>query len=251
MWRPCRRSSGRPSVALSLNEATITSSVWPSASSSRGELLLVGLHLRGRSLDVQVHDHTGEILDDREGLLRGWRSGSRGPRGALPRYGYAVRFEPGRDIRSRHEPIGVVELPQLARVRSAIAPVPSGGPVDGRRRADDQLLVGGRVHVELDPCRTGHERPTDREARRRRRLPGAALMRVARSHADPAKDSPDPLTVARPYAGRARWLRPAQVRVVTGAMSDCGLAPRCEITSAAHAPPSFAADTGSCPWVSP
>ena len=50
--------------------------------------------------------------------------------------------------------------------------------VDGGVVADDELSVGRGVHVQLDRRGAGIQRVLDRVQRRRRRLPGAALVRV-------------------------------------------------------------------------
>ena len=92
--------------------------------------------------------------------------------------GIGVGRQSGAHIGSGGEPVGVVERCKLGQGQGVDGPLPVRRPVDGAVVAHHQMSVGGGVHVELDARGPELEGPTDGEERRRRRLPGPALVGV-------------------------------------------------------------------------
>ena len=177
------------SVATSRNDATMTRSVPSAAGELAGQELLVGLDGRRGLLDVEVERDMRVVVEDVEHL--GERGHAEfGVAGARPRYGYDSGCEALGLVSPGHEPVGIVEGSHLGQGHGVDGTVAVGGPVHRAVVTDHEMAIGGGMDVELDPGHTQLERTAQGEQRRRRRLPGAALVRIGRARDVRARDSP-------------------------------------------------------------
>ena len=201
--------------------------------------LLVRFDGWGRGLDVEIDCDVGVVVQQVQNLVeRGYAEIALRRRTAAKSVGLGGK--PLLFVTAGNEPIRVVERAQLLEREGVYRTVPVGRAVHGSVVTNHKLAVRRRMNVELDPARSELECPADGEKSRRRRLPGASLVRIGEDAArEPGVRGPvTDLGALRAGFGRGHF--------TSSLKSTSGRAPpRCDITSAAERPPRRADCSGS------